>query len=336
MRQILPRTTPVISAIVRKIALCPLLLLLLLSTICSCAQEPQPPLRIGTNIWVGYEPLFLARELGYFDNTRIGLVEYTSSSESMRSMQNGTIDGAALTLDEVLQLLESGLELKVVLVMDVSHGGDAILARPDIPDLAGLKGRRVGYESTPLGAFMLTRALQSAGMTAADIKPVVLDVSSHESEFIKGHIDAVVAYDPVRSRLLSAGAHTLFDSSQIPDEIVDVLVVQGQIARQKPRQVEKLLESWFRALESLENEPSAAAKIMSKRSQQSAEAFLSSLSGLRFPDLAANHRLLGGKVPALLMTAQQLEQVEIASRFLLSSHDLDFLFDDSFLQGQSR
>ncbi len=114
-----------------------LLLLLLLLLLTACGQAPRPPLRIATNVWPGYEPLYLARELGYFDPRTVRLVEMGSSTEVLHELRNGTIDGAALTLDEALSAVAEGLPLVVVLVMDISAGADALVARPGLERLAG-------------------------------------------------------------------------------------------------------------------------------------------------------------------------------------------------------
>ena len=107
------------------------------------------PLAVGTNVWPGYEPLYLARNLGYY-NDSIRLVEYSSATEVLRAIRNKLIDVATLTLDEVLLLRQSGVDVRSVLVTDISNGGDVIVARPGIETLADLKGRKVGVESTAL------------------------------------------------------------------------------------------------------------------------------------------------------------------------------------------
>ena len=203
-----------------------LLLIAILANV-GCSGEPQLPFRVGTNVWPGYEPLYLAREQGlYPPSAGLRLVEYTSASEVIQAFRNGTIDAAALTLDEVLLLAETTPDLGIVLVLDISHGADVILAQPAISSLRDLKGKRVGLESTALGAYVLTRALQTAGMRQDDVRKISLEVDEHEQAFKKGRVDAVVTFEPVRTRLMASGARQLFDSSMLPGEIVDVLVVR--------------------------------------------------------------------------------------------------------------
>ncbi|MCW9015004.1 MAG: ABC transporter substrate-binding protein [Gammaproteobacteria bacterium] len=141
----------------------PLLVMSLIA--CDPAPENRTALRIGTNVWPGYEPLYLARHLGYLEGQNIRLVEYSSASQVIRSYRNDLIDAAAMTLDEALLLLDQGYHPKVVLVMDVSDGADVIIGKPDIREFKDLINKKVGVENTALGAFFLARALEKHGMT---------------------------------------------------------------------------------------------------------------------------------------------------------------------------
>lgn len=309
-----------------------LLLALVAALLMGCAQEQQPPLRIGTNVWPGYEPLYLARELNYFDKSVVRLVEYTSSSEVMRAFQNGTIDAAGLTLDEALQLLFLGADIKVVLVMDVSHGADAILAQPGITSMQELRSKRVGYESTAVGAYVLSRALQLAHMQLGDIKTVPLEFDRHEQAFGRNEVAAVVTFEPAKSRLLANGAVKLFDSSQIPDEIVDVLVVRSKSAQDKQEYLRQILKGWFRALEQIKRNEARAAQLMAVRAAVSPEAFLEALLGLRFPDPNENSRMLSGKTPGLFVSAGRHAAVLLEGRPAYKIPPFNTLFDGSYLK----
>ena len=211
-------------------------------------EVPVSPLKIGTIIWPGYEPLFLARSLGYYENTPIRLIEYRSATQIIRAYRNNAIQVASLTLDEVLLLLEDKLDPRVILVMDISNGGDVIIAKPEIKSLSEIKGHTVGVENNALGAFVLTRALDTVGLKHSDVSIVPSGIDEHETMFLRGDFDAVVTFEPVRTRLLTAGGHEVFDSSKIPGEIVDVLVVSGDTLERYPGKVKTILEGWFKAL----------------------------------------------------------------------------------------
>ncbi len=299
-------------------------------------EETTASLSIGTNVWPGYEPLYLARSLGAFRESPIHFVEYTSATQALRAFGNGTVQAAALTLDEVLSLRQHGIPARVILVFDVSHGGDAILAKPDIASLAQLRGRRVGVESSALGAYVLTRALEQAGLAPSDVVVTPLEVREHENAYRRGEIDAVVTFEPVRSRLLDAGAVPLFDSSQIPDEIVDVLVVHAGALKDHPEAIETLLRGWFQALVYLRDKPDDATRRMAPRLQLAPDAVLGTFAGLRLPALEDNLLMLGGPAPPLARTARKLSKVMVASQLLdddvAVDRLVDGLIDDSFVR----
>lgn len=297
-----------------------------------CSERPQPPLRVGTNVWPGYEPLYLARDQGYYPSDAVRLVEYTSASEVIRAFRNGAIDAAALTLDEALLLAETGTDVGIVLVLDVSHGADVILSRPSLPNLRSLRGRRIGVEATALGAYMLTRALQTADLTPADVQTVSLEVSEHERTFKEGRVDAVVTFEPVRTRLLAVGARQVFDSSRLPGEIVDVLIVRRTSLNAHGAQMDALVHGWFRALDFIRKDPARAASLMAPRERISADDFRRALQGLRLPDLEENRSMLAGPEPALLRPLRQLGQVMQTNHLINRLPPLDGLVEGRFVE----
>ena len=149
----------------------------LLAALFGCIREPEPALRIGTNVWIGSEPLYLARELGHLDLSAVQLVEYPSASEVLRAYRNQAIDGMVISLDELFSLAVDGLQPRAILVVDVSHGADAVVGRRGMRSMQDLRGRPVAVESGALGAFVLSRALALSGMQAADVKVVHLETN---------------------------------------------------------------------------------------------------------------------------------------------------------------
>lgn len=306
----------------------------LLAIVAACVpSSPPPPLRVGTNIWPGFEGFYLARDLGYFEGTPVQMVEFGSSSEVLRAYRNGDLEVAALTLDETLLLTQTHPQTRIFLIADISNGGDVILAKPTITDLKGLRGQRVGVEATALGAYILTRALQSVNLTPDAVQVVPLEVSEHERAFQAGDIDAVVTFDPVRSRLLAAGATLLFDSRQIPGEIVGVIVTDQSTLESRRADLGDLVAGWFRAIDYLKTNPQDAAARVAPRQEMTPDQFLASLEGLSIPGVEENQRLLSQQDPALLSGAQQLVKVMRDHQLLNQTIDPKPLLNDTLVQG---
>lgn len=298
----------------------------------SCTAQVLPPLRVGIVIWPGSEGLYLARDLGYYDNTPIRLVDYPSDSEMMRSYRNGDLEAATITLDEVWSLAESVPDVKIPLIQDISHGGDAILAKPEITKLQQLKGKRVGVESTALGAFELSRALEQVHMSPQDVKMVSLLVSDHERAFKQGKIDAVVTYEPTVSKLKEAGANLLFDTSQIPGEVLDILAMRESVITRHSETVKILIEGWFRALDYLQKHPDDGAKRIALHMGIKPEQFMRSLSKIRVPDVLGNQQILGEKDRNLVEATERISKFMVQQKLLKRSVAPTSVFDDRIVK----
>lgn len=306
--------------------------LTLCTAILGSCTKVEPPLRVGANVWPGYETLYLARSLGYYDNTPIRLVDYPSGTEEVRAYRNGEIEAAGVSIDQALVLAATNPDVKIVVVMDFSNGGDVILGKPEIKNVQGLKNKPVGVESTALGAFIITRALEQKGMSPQDIKIVSLGVSEHERAFKKGTVDAVVTFGSARTNLLKAGAKILFDSSQIPGEIVDVLIVRDEVIKKQSKTLQALVDGRFRALDYLTKNPQDAAIKIAPRTGLTPEQFLESLKGLRSPDLQENQKLLAKTDPSLLKGVKRLSEVMLDNKLLPKAVDSAPLLDDRLVK----
>ena len=288
-----------------------------------CVREPESALRIGTNVWIGCEPLYLARELGYLNPKAVQLVEYPSASEVHRAFRNQAIDGMVISLDELFGLAVDGLQPRAILVVDVSHGADAVVGRAGMRSMKDLKGKPVAVEGGALGAYVLSRALALSGMHPGDVKVVHLESNEQPGAFEKGQVDGAVTFDPYRDQLLRAGATTLFDSTRIPGEIVDLVAVRSSVLERQPRELESLLKGWLKAIDYLKREPTDAARRMGIRQQTTGEQFLKALQGLHIPSREENLKMLGGPKPQLAETGRQLMALMLEAKLLRAPLEIE-------------
>jgi len=295
--------------------------------------ETERPLRIGSNNWIGYQPLYLAQKLGHYEETQVKLIELTSSSEVIHALRNGNLEGAGLTLDEALTVIEDGADLKVILVLDFSMGADALLAKPEISSLAELRDKRVAVEYTAVGAILLDGALQKAGVNVTEVDLVSCMLDEHLACY--SSVDAIVTFEPVKTQLLNKGARLLFDSSQIPGRIIDVLVVPEKTLVTHPRSLQQLISGYFKARKYLEAEPNAAANLVATRQELTAAEVLTAYDGLHLPSLEENHSLLSGKPIPLQRTAASLVQLMLKKNLLKYPVPVDDLIESRFLPGSN-
>ena len=290
----------------------------------SCSQNTAAPLRIGTNLWPGYEPLYLARELGYLDENTVRLVEYTSTSQVLSAYRNGLLDAAAVTLDEAIKLADMGEQSRILLVTDISHGADALLGQTSLNSLADIKGKKIGVEHTALGAYFINRVIEIYKINRNDITLVPLEAHQHERAFDNREIDAVVTFEPMRSKILARGAHVLFDSSQISGEIVDVIIIKKNKLEQFKTHIEHLTSAWYLALNNIAEHPNETASILGQRMKLGNEDIIKMYKSLRLPDEAENMRLLFNKPqPDLLHTLRKLSKIMYENKLINSKVEAD-------------
>jgi len=299
----------------------------------ACRGHAVRPLRLAIHTWPGYEPLFLARSMGWIDANETAIAESRSASASLQLLARGEVDAAALTLDEVLRARAAGTELTVVLVFDISAGADRLLAKPAIRTLSDLAGKRIGVEEGALGALMLAQALRRGGLDATQVHQVALTIDRHLAAWRSGEVDALVCYEPVASQLENLGAHSLFDSRQIPEMVVDVLAVRSQIVAggEYSAALGSLIAAHFRALEHLHVSPDDYSYRVAGHLGLEPDQVLAAYKGLLLPDPDYNRRLLAGPTPVLLHRARSISDELVRTRLLPQPDLLHRLIDGSFL-----
>jgi ABC-type nitrate/sulfonate/bicarbonate transport systems, periplasmic components len=283
--------------------------ILLLGLLALVACSPAPTLRIGSNPWPGYLGLYHARDLGLLDGHPVQLIDFDTTEDVLRAFRNRAIDAAAVTLDEALSLADSGQALRIILVFSLSNGADVVLARPGIDTPQQLRGQRLGVETNALGAYMLARLLEHAGLSGRDLAVIHTPLQEHEAAYRSGRIDAVITFDPQRSRLLAAGAQPIFSSRDIPGEVVDVLVVREDALHRHRATLATLDSAYFQALAQIQRDPAAVAPALGRRDRLDGAALLSAWQLMEFADRARQQVLLGAGPGSLRDTMQRLQQV---------------------------
>lgn len=304
----------------------------LASSATGCGWLTDKPVAIAAHVWVGYEPMFLARHEGWLDAKKVGLLETANAAESLAALAAGRVDGAALTLDEMLKARETGLPLTAVLVFDISAGADMLVARPGIKRLSDLKGKRIGLEQSSVAALLLSEILLAAGLTPRDVELRFLTVDKHRNAWGAEQADAFITYEPVATQLLLDGAVKLFDSRNIPDAIVDVLAIRrDRLDSAHADAVRHLVAAHFQALDHLTRNPQDAAYRMAGRLGLPAQKVLSAFKGLLLPDVGQNVRLLAGAQATLLASARKVSDIMVRSALLGQQDALTDLIRADFL-----
>jgi NitT/TauT family transport system substrate-binding protein len=282
--------------------------------LCGCGKSTTVEMPVAG--WPGYEYFYLAQEeqLDKPEQLNIKALEFADPQEITEAYAQAKLDIAQITTVEAVNLCARVPQRcpVVVLILNESRGGDMVVVRPEIGSLAGLRDKRVGISPSSLGPFVLSRALAREGMTLADVRVVAIPLSAAAPRLANGEIDGVALYPPFSDDLIKRGlAVQVFDSSEIPGEIFDVLVVDPTFYSQNIALLGRLLRVWQAAHDLAQRNP-AAADTMGAREQISGQSFRESEKGLIYFPLAEQQPLLAPRGPLV----RNLEAVQAVQRQL--------------------
>lgn len=265
----------------------------------SGCSKPEP-LVIGIHPWIGYQPPLLNADQGVPEN-----IEYRhgeSALQTMQGLRDQTLDAGYLTLDESLILISEGVPLKIALVANSSAGADQVVSREVSLEADNIKQLTIGYEQNALGELMLWHFLKAYQLHKGDVSVRHVPMTQQGEAYKSGQIDIAINYPPYTKNVTQYGAGKVFDSTEIPNTIVDVLVVHQTAVDGKGALIHRAVEHHLKGVRYVKQNPGDArfqmAEILDITSQDVGDA----LNGINLTSPEANYHLLekGGEIEGLI------------------------------------
>ncbi len=261
-----------------------LLLLLCVSLLGACGGE-QPTdtddaqldpraFRIAWSIYVGWMPWGYAAEAGIVDRwaerygIEIDVVQVNDYIESINQYTAGAFDGCVMTNMDALTIpAAGGVDSTALIVGDFSNGNDGLVMRGQkaLSDIAGMD---VNLVALSVSHYLLARALDTVGLTEREVNVVNTADADIVGAFAAGGVEAAVAWNPQLSAILEQPQATLaFDSSRIPGEIIDLLVVNTDVLAANPALGKALVGAWYETMALMAQDSEAGAEARAAMAQ---------------------------------------------------------------------
>ena len=269
------------------------------SLFATAASAEAGTMRLGMTTWVGYGPMFLARDKGFFkeNGLDVELQIIEDAALYMAAIAAGKLDGNASTIDEIMKYRSEAFCFKAVVALDDSHGGDGVLVRDEVMSLKDLKGKQVGMNQGSVSQFWFNILLKREGMTEADLEITNMTADDAATAFIAGQIPAAVTWEPHLSLVRTKKqGKVLIDSSETPGMIVDVVALTCDYIDKNPKDVEAFAKGLYKAVEFIKTNPDEANAIMAKGVGgylEKPEDFAEAAKGVRYYDKARNIEFFG-------------------------------------------
>ncbi|MCQ2998679.1 putative urea ABC transporter substrate-binding protein [Pseudomonas syringae] len=220
-------------------------------------------------IYAGWMPWEYAGTQGIVDkwakkyDIKIDVTQLNDYVESINQYTAGQFDGCTMTnMDALTISAAGGVESTALVVSDFSNGNDGIVIKGAGKKVADLKGMDVSLVELSVSHYLLARALDSVDLAEKDLKVVNTSDADISAAFNTDDVQAVTTWNPMLADIKAKpGVTEVFNSSQIPGEIMDMMVVNTQTLKDNPALGKALTGAWFEvvALMNAKNAQSKAA-----------------------------------------------------------------------------
>ncbi|HMN27098.1 MAG TPA: ABC transporter substrate-binding protein, partial [Caldilineaceae bacterium] len=260
------------------------------------------PLKLGYSVWVGYGPLFIARDLGYFaeEGLEVELVKVEDPKDRFTALAGQQLDGLVSTLDTMTLYWKAETPFAAIFGLDESAGGDGILVQKaaNIASVADLKGKSIAVNVGSVSHFFLDYVLQQNGMSEADVTLVKMKQGDVPAALSSAQVDAGVTWEPHLSKATTdPNVSILLTSKETPGLIVDVLIMRKDLLTGNPELGTKLARAWNKAVEYQKANPDEAAKVMQEGLggfYEKPEDIMADQAGVQLFDKARNAEFFSG------------------------------------------
>lgn len=209
---------------------------------------------LGWTIYAGWMPWPYAVQAGIVKKwadkygITINVTQINDYVESLNQFTAGKLDAVTSTNMDALTLpAAGGRDTTALIVGDYSNGNDGLVLKGK-PNLADVKGQNVNLVEGSVSQYFLARALESGGLKISDVKLVNTSDADMVAAWGTPQMTATATWNPMLSEIVKAGGNLVFDSSKIPGEILDMLVVGTDKLKESPEFGKALVGIWYETI----------------------------------------------------------------------------------------
>lgn len=225
---------------------------LLLALSLSPLSQAADSFKVCWSIYVGWMPWAygaeqnIVKKWGDKYGIDIEVVQINDYIESINQYTAGEFDACTMTNMDALTIpAAGGVDSTALVVGDFSNGNDGVVLK-NKTSIADLKGQNVNLVELSVSHYLLARALESAGMSEKDLTVVNTSDADMVAVYGTDDVTAVSTWNPLLSEIAAMPNSTkVFDSSMIPGEIIDLLVVNTDTLKANPKLGKALVGAWY-------------------------------------------------------------------------------------------
>lgn len=232
----------------------------------SSAALATDSFKVCWSIYVGWMPWAYGADQGIVKkwadkyDIDIEVVQINDYVESINQYTAGEFDACTMANVDALTIpAAGGVDSTALIVGDFSNGNDGIVLKGS-DSLKDIKGHRVNLVELSVSHYLLARGLESVGMSEADISVVNTSDADMVAVYSTDSVTAAATWNPLLNEIAAMpNSHKVFDSSMIPGEIMDLLVINTQTMKANPKLAKALTGAWYEIMATMSSGTQAEA-----------------------------------------------------------------------------
>ena len=218
------------------------------------AAQEKTEFNVAWSIYVGWMPWGYAEDTGIVDKwaekygITINVTQFNDYVESINQYTAGAYDALTVTNMDALSIPSAGgVDTTAVIVGDFSAGNDAVFVKEG--GLADIAGKSVNLVEFSVSHYLLARALDTVGLSERDVSVINTADPDMVGAFQTDDVTALVTWNPMVAEIAALpNATKVFDSSQIPGEIIDLMVANTEVLEANPDFGKALAGIWYETM----------------------------------------------------------------------------------------
>jgi NitT/TauT family transport system substrate-binding protein len=244
------------------------LALVMATTLTSPASRAQESFSLCWSIYVGWMPWEYGDSSGIIDKwadkygIEIDVVQINDYIESINQYSAGQFDACSMTNMDALTIpAAGGVDSTAVIVGDFSNGNDAIILKEG-SSLEDIEGQQVNLVELSVSHYLLARGLESVGLSERDVTVINTSDADMVAAYTTNGVTAVTTWNPLVNEILKMPKATkVFDSSKIPGEIIDTLMIKTETLQEHPELGKALTGAWYEIMAAMESSSDVRAQM---------------------------------------------------------------------------
>lgn len=234
----------------------------------SCGEDEPTSITIASSTPIESPQVVVALQNGFFEDNglNVEITRFTSGRDALTALLGGQADYAIMAELPASSAAMAGESYRILAEISSLSGHQKVMTRTDtgITGFADLAGRDVGLLVGTSSHYELQLAMESVGMSSADVNVVGLGPPAQPGALETGDVDAIMAFDSFYTAtknllgdryaevpgtgyhlrfLLSAG-ESMLDNDDVSEKVLQALLDAEELIVSDPAKAKADIVEW--------------------------------------------------------------------------------------------